>query len=76
MVVLGGGSPMSMLVRGIVIIAILAFTYLVIIKPIMSSTNDAVDNAFHQAGQLQHQVNHTINKSLQQANQAEKQATK
>jgi hypothetical protein len=68
MVVLGGGSPKSMLVYGIVTLAILAFSYFVIIKPITNSTNDAVDNAFHQANQIQRSVNHTVNQSLQRAN--------
>ncbi len=75
MVVLGGGSPKSMLVYGIVSIAILAFSYFVIIKPITNSTNDAVNNAFHQAGRIQKQVNHTVNQSLHQANRQIKQAT-
>jgi F0F1-type ATP synthase membrane subunit b/b' len=81
MVVFGGGSPRSMLVYGIVSIAILAFTYFVIIKPITDSTNDTVNNAlnqanhqinrsFHQANQTQRQVNHAVNKAQRQANQA------
>ena len=69
MVVFGGGSPRSMLVYGIVTIAILAFSYFVIIKPITDSTNNTVNNALNQANHLEQQ-------GLKQANQAEKQASK
>ena len=79
MVVFGGGSPRSMLVYGVVTIAILAFSYFVIIKPIMNDTNNTVNNAlnqanhainqgFHQANQAQRQINHQINKAQRQAN--------
>jgi hypothetical protein len=79
MVVFGGGSPRSMLVYGVVTIAILAFSYFVIIKPIMDSTNNTVDNAlnqanhainqgFHQANQTQRHINHAINQAQRQAN--------
>jgi hypothetical protein len=51
MVVFGGGSPRSMLVYGVVSIAILAFSYFVIIKPITDSTNDTVNSAIHQTNQ-------------------------
>ena len=78
MVVFGGGSPRSMLVYGVVMIAILAFSYFVIIKPIMNDTNNTVDNAlnqanhainqgFHQANQTQRHINHAINKAQRQA---------
>ena len=69
MVVFGGGSPRSMLMYGIVTIAILAFGYFVIIKPITDSTNNTVNNALNQA-------NHSINQGLKEASQAEKQANK
>ena len=69
MVVFGGGSPRSMLMYGIVTIAILAFSYFVIIKPITDSTNNTVNNALNQA-------NHSINQGLKEASQAEKQANK
>jgi F0F1-type ATP synthase membrane subunit b/b' len=79
MVVFGGGSPRSMLVYGVVTIAILAFSYFVIIKPIMDSTNNTVDNVlnqanhainkgFHQANQTQRHINHAINQAQRQAN--------
>ena len=79
MVVFGGGSPRSMLVYGVVTIAILAFSYFVIIKPIMDTTNNTVDNAlnqtnhainqsFHQANQTQRHINHAINRAQRQAN--------
>ena len=78
MVVFGGGSPRSMLVYGIVTIAILAFSYFVIIKPITNSTNSTVNNAlsqanqaikqgFHQSNQAQRHINHAINKAQRQA---------
>jgi hypothetical protein len=51
MIVFGGGSPRSMLVYGLVSIAILAFSYFVIIKPITDSTNDTVNNALNDANQ-------------------------
>ena len=51
MVVFGGGSPRSMLVYGVVSIAILAFSYFVIIKPITDSTNDTVNSAIQQTNQ-------------------------
>ncbi len=51
MVVFGGGSPRSMLVYGVVSIAILAFSYFVIIKPITDSTNKQVNSAIHQTNQ-------------------------
>ena len=76
MVIFGGGSPKSMLVYGLVTIAILAFSYFVIIKPITNSTNDTVNNAFKQANQIEQQANKSINQGLRQANQAEKQANK
>ena len=79
MVVFGGGSPRSMLMYGIVTIAILAFSYFVIIKPITDSTNNTVSNAlnqanhainqgFHEANQTQRHVNHAINQAQRQAN--------
>jgi hypothetical protein len=79
MVVFGGGSPRSMLVYGVVTIAILAFSYFVIIKPIMDTTDNTVDNAlnqanhainqgFHQANQTQRHINHAINQAQRQAN--------
>ena len=72
MVVLGGGSPRSMLVYGLVMIAILAFSYFVIIKPITDSTNNTVNHAlsqgFHQANQAQRQISHSINQAQRQAN--------
>jgi hypothetical protein len=40
-----------MLVYGVVSIAILAFSYFVIIKPITDSTNDTVNNALQQSNQ-------------------------
>ena len=49
MIVFGGGSPKSMLVYGLVSIAILAFSYFVIIKPITDKTNSTVTNALNQA---------------------------
>jgi F0F1-type ATP synthase membrane subunit b/b' len=78
MVVFGGGSPRSMLVYGIVTIAILAFSYFVIIKPITDSTNSTVNNAldqanqqiskgFHQANQAQRHIDHAINQAQRQA---------
>jgi predicted PurR-regulated permease PerM len=78
MVVFGGGSPRSMLVYGVVTIAILAFSYFVIIKPITDSTNNTVNNAlnqanqqisrgFHQANQAQRHINHAINQAQRQA---------
>jgi hypothetical protein len=72
MVILGGGSPRSMLVYGLVMIAILAFSYFVIIKPITDSTNSTVNHAFHQANQIQKQVNHQVDKSLKAADNAAK----
>jgi hypothetical protein len=51
MVVFGGGSPRSMLVYGLVSIAILAFSYFVIIKPITDDTNNTVNNALQQTNQ-------------------------
>ena len=51
MVVFGGGSPRSMLVYGMVSIAILAFSYFVIIKPITDSTNNTVNSAIQQTNQ-------------------------
>jgi len=76
MVIFGGGSPKSMLVYGLVTMAILAFSYFVIIKPITNSTNDTVNNAFKQANQIEKQANKSINQGLNQANKAEKQANK
>jgi predicted PurR-regulated permease PerM len=76
MVIFGGGGPKSMLVYGLVTMAILAFSYFVIIKPITNSTNDTVNNAFKQANQIEKQANKSINQGLNQANQAEKQANK
>jgi hypothetical protein len=78
MVIFGGGSPRSMLVYGIVTIAILAFSYFVIIKPITNNTNTTVNNAlsqadqaikqgFHQSNQAQRHINHAINKAQRQA---------
>jgi predicted PurR-regulated permease PerM len=83
MVVLGGGSPRSMLVYGIVTIPILAFSYFVIIKPITDNTNNTVNNAlnqanqqinqgFHQANQAQRHINHAINQAQRQAQAAGK----
>lgn len=63
MVVFGSNSPRSMLVYGVVSIAILAFSYFVIIKPITDDTNNTVNSALQQS-------NHTINKALNQSNQA------
>jgi hypothetical protein len=57
MIVFGGGSPKSMLVYGLVSIAILAFSYFVIIKPITDSTNDTVDRALNE-------TNHALNQSF------------
>jgi hypothetical protein len=74
MVILGGGGPRSMLVYGLVTIAILAFSYFVIIKPITDSTNATVNNAFNQANHQLHQANKEINQGLDQANQAQQQA--
>ena len=51
MIVFGGGSPKSMLVYGLVSIAILAFSYFVIIKPITDNANDTVNNALGTANQ-------------------------
>ncbi len=60
MVVFGGGSPKSMLVYGLVSIAILAFSYFVIIKPITNDANDTVNNALEQTNQaLKHSFNTT-----------------
>jgi hypothetical protein len=50
-IIFGGGSPKSMLVYGLVSIAILAFSYFVIIKPVTDSTTTAVDNASQQINQ-------------------------
>jgi hypothetical protein len=62
MVVFGGGSPRSMLVYGVVSIAILAFSYFVIIKPITDSTNDTVNSAIQQTNQaLKHSFNNPAN---------------
>ena len=49
MIVFGGGSPKSMLVYGLVSIAILAFSYFVIIKPITDGANNTVNNALNDA---------------------------
>ena len=76
MVVFGGGSPRSMLVYGLVSIAILAFSYFVIIKPITDSTNNTVNNALNQANHQFNQANKEIDKGLNQANQAQQQANK
>ena len=72
MVILGGGSPKSMLVYGLVTMAILAFSYFVIIKPITDSTNNTVNNALNQANHQFNQANKQINHTLNQANQAVK----
>ena len=72
MVILGGGSPKSMLVYGLVTMAILAFSYFVIIKPITDSTNSTVNNALNQANHQFNQANKQINHTLNQANQAVK----
>jgi hypothetical protein len=48
MIVFGGGSPKSMLVYGLVSIAILAFSYFVIIKPLTDNANNQVNNALQQ----------------------------
>ncbi len=57
MVVFGSGSPKSMLVYGLVSIAILAFSYFVIIKPITNDANDTVNNALQQ-------TNHALKQSF------------
>jgi hypothetical protein len=57
MIVFGGGSPKSMLVYGLVSIAILAFSYFVIIKPITDNANDQVNSALNE-------TNHAINQSF------------
>lgn len=48
MIIFGGGSPKSMLVYGLVSIAILAFSYFVIIKPITNDANKTVTDALNQ----------------------------
>jgi hypothetical protein len=45
-ILFGGDNPRAILVYGLVVLAILAFSYFVIIKPITDTTNNTVNTAF------------------------------
>jgi|SRR4051794_10333551 predicted PurR-regulated permease PerM len=64
MILFGGDNPRAILVYGLVVLAILAFSYFVIIKPITDTTNDAVNNAFKQSDQIQRSVNNDLNQAF------------
>jgi predicted PurR-regulated permease PerM len=67
MILFGGDNPRAILVYGLVVLAILAFSYFVIIKPITDTTNNTVNNAFKQAAPL-------FQQGLKQEKQAARQA--
>jgi F0F1-type ATP synthase membrane subunit b/b' len=49
MIVFGGDNPRAILIYGLVVLAILAFSYFVIIKPITDTTNSTVNKALQQS---------------------------
>lgn len=76
MILFGGDNPRAILVYGLVVLAILAFSYFVIIKPITDTTNNTINNAFKQSSQIQKSVSGNLNKAISQAGRAQSKANR
>jgi hypothetical protein len=70
-IIFGGDNPRGILVYGLVVLAILAFSYFVIIKPITDTTNKTVNDALRQSQQA---INQGFKQSRQALNQAGRQS--
>src|SRR5204863_8411854 len=70
MILFGGDNSRAILVYGLVVLAILAFSYFVIVKPIIDTTNNTVNNAINQGlRQSQQALNQAARQQRRQAHQ-------
>jgi hypothetical protein len=66
---IGAGTFINPLLKVVTVVAILAATYLLILRPILDTTNDTINRAFDESAAIQRSISQDVRRAQRQAQQ-------